>query len=103
MLSEKKSEKEKYVQYHLFVESKKYKKIVSITKKEQIHRYGEQTSGNNKEREEGRGKTSVGKWEAQTIGSKIGYKMHCTTWAIQPIFCSTVNGVWPLRIAEKIF
>ena len=44
--------KKNTVQCHLFVESKKYNKIVSITKNKQTHRYGEQTSGNNKEREE---------------------------------------------------
>ena len=60
MLSEKKSEKEKYVQYHLFVESKKYNKIVSITKKKQIHRYGEQTSGNNKGERRGKGQDWCG-------------------------------------------
>ena len=30
--------------YHLYVESKKYNKLVNITKK-QTHGYGEQTSG----------------------------------------------------------
>ena len=70
----KKSQKRKKntAQYQLFVESKKYNKIVSVTKKKQTRRYGEQTSGNNKERQEGRGKTGVGKWEVQTFGSKIG-------------------------------
>ena len=31
--------------YHLYVESKKYNKLVNITKKTQTHRYIEQTSG----------------------------------------------------------
>ena len=31
--------------YHLYVESKKYNKLVNITKKKQTHRYREQTSG----------------------------------------------------------
>ena len=31
--------------YHLYVESKKYNKVVKITKKKQTHRYREQTSG----------------------------------------------------------
>ena len=30
--------------YHLYVESKKYNKLVNITKKKQTHRYREQTS-----------------------------------------------------------
>ena len=33
------------VWYHLYVESKKYNKLVNIAKKKQTHRYREQTSG----------------------------------------------------------
>ena len=33
------------VSYHLYVESKKYNKLVKIANKKQIHRYWEQTSG----------------------------------------------------------
>ena len=33
------------VWYHLYVESKKYNKLVNKTKKQQAHRYREQTSG----------------------------------------------------------
>ena len=39
------------------MESKKYNKLVNITKKKHTHRYREQTSG---EREEERGKIEVG-------------------------------------------
>ena len=31
--------------YHSYVESKKYNKLVNITKKKQTHRYREQTNG----------------------------------------------------------
>ena len=31
--------------YHLYVESKKYNKLVNIAKKQQTHRYKEQSSG----------------------------------------------------------
>ena len=41
---QRKSEKN-IVGYHLYVESKKYNKLVNITKKKQTHRYREQTSG----------------------------------------------------------
>ena len=45
MLSEiSQTEKDKYCMIS-HVESKKYKKLVNITKKKQIHRYIEQTSG----------------------------------------------------------
>ena len=37
--------KDKYLWHHLRVESKKYNKLVNITKKKQTHRYREQTSG----------------------------------------------------------
>ena len=39
------TEEDRYVWYHLYVESKKYNKLVNITKKKQTHRHGEQTSG----------------------------------------------------------
>ena len=46
LLSEIKSEKDKYYMILLrYVESKKYSKLVNITKKKQTHRYREQTSG----------------------------------------------------------
>ena len=40
---------------HLYVESKKYKKLVNITKKKQIHRYTEQISGYQWGEEKGEG------------------------------------------------
>ena len=40
------TEKDKYcISYHLHAESKKYNKVVNITKKKQTHRYREPTSG----------------------------------------------------------
>ena len=42
------------------MESKKYNKLVNITKKKQTHRYREQTSGYQWEKEEGRAKRGVG-------------------------------------------
>ena len=46
MLSEiSQTRKTNAVWYHLYVESKKYNKIVNITKKKQTQRYREQTSG----------------------------------------------------------
>ena len=56
----------------LYVESKKYNKLVNITKKKQTHRYREQASGY--QWGGGRGSTGLGKWEVQTIGRKTGYK-----------------------------
>ena len=44
MLSEVSQTKTNTVWYHLYMESKKYNKLVNITEK-QIHRYREQTSG----------------------------------------------------------
>ena len=47
LLSEIKSEKDKYYMILLrYVESKKYSKLVNITKKKQTHRYREQTGSN---------------------------------------------------------
>ena len=51
MLSEISQRKTNTVQYHLCVETI-YNKLVNITKKKQTHRYREQTSGYQWEREE---------------------------------------------------
>ena len=46
MLSEISRQREaNTVWYHLYVESKKYNKLVNTTKKKQTHRYREQTGG----------------------------------------------------------
>ena len=45
MLNERSQAKTDTVCYHLYVESKKYNKLVNIAKKKQTHRYREQTSG----------------------------------------------------------
>ena len=45
MLSEISQRKTNTVCYHLYAESTKYNKLVTITKKKQTHRYREQTSG----------------------------------------------------------
>ena len=66
MLSEISQRKINTVWYHLYVESKKYNKVVNITKKKQIHRYREQTTGYHWGEGE-RGNIRVGE-EAQTIG-----------------------------------
>ena len=48
--------------YHLYMESKKYNKLVNKTKKKQTHRYREQTSGY-QWGEVGRGKILVGDYK----------------------------------------
>ena len=45
MLSEISKRKTNTVWYHLYVESKKYNKLVNKTKKKQTHTYREQISG----------------------------------------------------------
>ena len=45
MLRERSQRTKSIVWYHLYVESKKYNKLINVTKKKQIHRYREQTSG----------------------------------------------------------
>ena len=45
MLSEvSQTEKDKYLWYHLYMESKKYNRVVNTTKKKQTYRYREQTT-----------------------------------------------------------
>ena len=50
------------VQYHLYVEYKKYNKLVNIlnNKKETTHRYREQTCGYQQGERRGRGNTGIG-------------------------------------------
>ena len=45
MPSEISQTKTNTVRYHVYVESKKYNKLVNKINKKQTHRYGEQTSG----------------------------------------------------------
>ena len=45
MQSEISQRKTNSIWYHLYMESKKYNKLVNITKKKQTHRHREQTSG----------------------------------------------------------
>ena len=56
------------------MESKKYNKLVNITKKKLTHRYREQTSGCQWGAGRGRGNIGDGEWELQTIRFKISYK-----------------------------
>ena len=45
MLSEISQRMTNTISYHLYAESKKYDKLINITKKKQTHRYREQNSG----------------------------------------------------------
>ena len=74
MLSEISQTKTNTVWYHLYVESKKYKKPVNITKKKQTHRYREEISGYQwgEGKDEGRYRSKLLK--VQTVLYKISYK-----------------------------
>ena len=60
MLSEISQRKTNTVCYHLHGKSKKYNKLVNITRKKQTHRYREQTSGYQWGEGRGRDKREVG-------------------------------------------
>jgi len=64
------------------MESKKYKKLVNITKKKQKHRYGEQTSGYQRS---GRGNIKVRKREV------LGSRTYCITQEMHSIFVVMVS------------
>ena len=50
------TEKDQYPKdYHLYVESEKYNKLVNRTKQKWTHRYREETSGSSRERGRGEG------------------------------------------------
>ena len=51
----------------------------------------------------GRDKIWVGEWEVQTMGCKIGSRMYCTTWGIQPIFCNNCKWKVTFKKCIKIF
>ena len=55
------------------MESKKYNKLVCITKKQHTHR--EQTSGYQWGKRRGRGNTGISESEAQTVGLRYDYKV----------------------------
>ena len=55
------------------MEPKKYNKLVTITKKKQIHNSKEQTSGYQWGEGRGSGKIGVGDQEVQTLRYKINY------------------------------
>lgn len=70
-----------YAVYHLFVESKKYNRLVNTTKRNRLTDTGNRLVGRGKAR-------AVGKSETQIVGSKIGPRMYYTTQKIQPTFCN---------------
>ena len=37
----------------------------------------------------------VGKWKVQILGYKMGLRMYCTTWGIQPIIYN--NYKWKVK------
>ena len=65
--------------YHLHVESKKYNKLVNITKKKS-HGYIERIRGDQWE----------GEWEEQSVGCKIGSRVYYGEPS--QYFVITVNG-----------
>lgn len=61
MLSESNQlDKENTALYLLYMKSKKYEKLLNITKKKQTYRYREQIVVTNWEREEGKGMIRIG-------------------------------------------
>ena len=45
----------------------------------------------------------VREWVAQTVGYRIGSKMHDTTQGIQPIFCNDSDCKVTIKNCTKIF
>ena len=64
------------------MESKKYNKLMNITKRKQTHRCREQPSGYQWGEGRGRGKKDVGEGKAQTAGYKIGSGMYYNAGSI---------------------
>ena len=56
------------------MESKKYNKLVNITKRSRLKDIQDKLMVTSEERESRRGNIGVGEWEVQTTGYKIGYK-----------------------------
>ena len=75
------------VWYHLYVKSKKYNKLVNITKQEQTHRTKLAVNSG------GGRSTEVREEEVQTVEGRTGSGMHWTTWGILPILCSNLDAV----------
>ena len=97
MLSEISQRKTNTVLYHsIQVESKKYNKLVNITKKKQTHRYGEQTSSYQWGKGKRGGNIWVVEWEVQTAMYKINKQQGYIVQhgEIQPLFCN--NFKWSI-------
>ena len=87
MLSEISQRRTNIIWYSLYVKSKKYNKLVNITKQEQTHRTKlAVTSGGGRS-------TEVREEEVQTVEGRTGSGMHWTTWGILPILCSNLDAV----------
>ena len=77
------------VWYHLYVEPKKYNKLMNIPTKKWIHR--ERNSGYGWGGESGR---------YTLLGVKQATRMYCTTWGIWPIYCH--NCKWRVTFQNCI-
>ena len=73
-LSEINQRKTNAIWYHLYMESKKYNKVVNIIRNKQTPNIENKLVVTSGEREEGRSKTGVGNWEVQIIMYKVSYK-----------------------------
>ena len=101
MLNELSQTKTNTIWYHLYVESKKYTKLVNKTKKQQTCRYGEQTSGY----QWGGGRTAIKGWgrgRHKLLGARQA--RGCTAQHGEPSqYCVvTVNGKNEWKIVWKI-
>ena len=92
-----KSDRERQILYDItYAESKKYNKLVNITKKKQTHRYREQVVITS----EGEGQYRGGEWEAQSIGCKTGLRMYSITQGILSIFFNNCKWKVIFKIVE---
>ena len=46
------------------------------------------------------GELALAEWEAQTAGCKMGSRMYCTAWEIQPIFGN--NCKWKVTFQHHV-
>ena len=81
------------------MESKKFNKLVTITKRSRLICIENELVVTGGERV-GKGYTEVGEWEAHRVRCKMSSRMYCTTWGRVPVLC--INYKWKANVNSCI-
>ena len=82
---------------------KRDEKLVTITKKNQVHRYRGETSGHQKGEGRGEGQHRVGGLRGSPVTYEISYRMHCTTEGVQSVFYNYYKWSITFKNCESLY